>query len=128
MTQINDPAIVQEITELYLQYEKALVENDVATLDALFWDSPEVLRFGATENLYGIEQIRTFRQNRPTSNLARDISHLKVVTFGTDTASVTLEFHRTINGISRSGRQSQLWRKLPEGWQIVSAHVSLLPS
>jgi hypothetical protein len=127
MTKINDPAIVAELTELYLQYEKALCENDIETLDNLFWHSPEVLRFGATENLYGIDEIRAFRQNRPTKNLAREISNLKVVTFGDDTASVTLEFLRNINGVSRPGRQSQLWRKLPEGWRIVSAHVSLLP-
>ena len=127
MSQINDPAIVSELTELYLTYEKALVENDIATLDALFWDSPEVLRFGATENLYGMEAIRAFRQGRPTKNLVREISKLKVVTFDADTAIVTLEFQRFTDGRLRSGRQSQVWRKLPEGWRIVSAHVSLLP-
>ncbi len=127
LSSINDPALVTELTELYLTYEKALCENDIATLDALFWDAPDVVRFGATENLYGIEQIRNFRQNRPTKDLARDIANLKVVTFGSDTAAVTLEFCRTINGTPRHGRQSQMWRKLPEGWRIVSAHVSLLP-
>lgn len=127
MTQINNPALVAELTDLYMKYEKALCENDITTLDELFWESPHVLRFGATENLYGIEEIRNFRQNRPTKDLAREISNLQVVTFGEDTASVTLEFCRSINGVSRLGRQSQLWRKLPEGWKIVSAHVSLLP-
>src|SRR5579883_186240 len=127
MTQINDPAIVAELTDLYLKYEKALVENDIATMDELFWDSPAVLRFGATENLYGIDEIRAFRQARPTQNLARDISHLQVVTFDADTAVVTLEFRRVTDGVPRFGRQSQVWRKLPQGWKIVSAHVSLLP-
>ncbi len=127
MSQINDPALVAELTQLYLTYEKALCENDLAVLDDLFWDSPEVVRFGATENLYGIEAIRTFRQERPVKDLAREIAHLKVVTFGDDTATVTLEFCRTIAGVPRSGRQSQVWRKFPEGWKIVSAHVSLLP-
>ncbi|WP_421657927.1 oxalurate catabolism protein HpxZ [Leptothermofonsia sp. ETS-13] len=126
MTPINDPALVDELTTLYFKYEKALCENDIGVLDDLFWDSPHILRFGATENLYG-DEIRTFCQNRPTQDLAREISNLKVVTFGVDTASITLEFCRTINGIFRSGRQSQMWQKLPEGWRIVSAHVSLLP-
>jgi hypothetical protein len=127
MSQINDLTTVAELTELYLKYEKALVENDTLTLDELFWHSSEVVRFGATENLYGIDEIRNFRQNRPTKDLAREISNLKVVTFDKQMASVTLEFHRTINGVARSGRQSQMWYKLPEGWKIVSAHVSLLP-
>lgn len=127
MNSINDPALVAELTQLYLTYEKALCENDLAVLDALFWDSAEVVRFGATENLYGIEAIRAFRQERPIQDLAREISHLKVVTFGNNTATVTLEFCRTIAGVPQLGRQSQVWRKFPEGWKIVSAHVSLLP-
>jgi hypothetical protein len=128
MCQVNEPDLVAELTQLYLEYEKALRDNDLATLDKLFWDSPEVVRFGATENLYGIQEIRNFRQHRPTQNLAREISQLKVVTFGQDTAAITLEFRRSLNGTPRLGRQSQLWRKFPQGWRIVSAHVSLLES
>lgn len=125
MPTINDPALVAELTTLYLQYEQALCENDIQTLDHLFWAAPEVVRFGATENLYGIEAIRTFRQQRSTQELQREISHLQVVTFGRDTATVTLEFRRRIQGVERSGRQSQTWYRFPEGWKIVSAHVSL---
>jgi hypothetical protein len=120
--------LIAELTQIYLTYETALCTNDLATLDALFWESSEVVRFGATENLYGIDEIRQFRQNRPTKNLNREISNLKVIPFGNDTAAITLEFCRTIDGIARSGRQSQFWRKFPQGWRIVSAHVSLLSS
>ncbi|WP_445241038.1 AtzH-like domain-containing protein [Microcoleus vaginatus] len=49
MTVINDSAVVAELTELYLKYEKALCTNDIETLDNLFWDAPEVVRFGVTE-------------------------------------------------------------------------------
>lgn len=124
----DSPAnLIAELTQLYRIYETALCTNDLATLDALFWESADVVRFGATENLYGIDEIRQFRQNRPTQDLAREISHLTVVPFGDDTAAITLEFRRTIKGVARSGRQSQFWRKFPQGWRIVSAHVSLLP-
>ena len=124
----DSPAnLIAELTQLYRTYETALCTNDLATLDALFWESADVVRFGATENLYGIDEIRQFRQNRPTQDLAREISHLTVVPFGDDTAAITLEFRRTIKGVARSGRQSQFWRKFPQGWRIVSAHVSLLP-
>lgn len=126
MTEINNSALVAELTELYLTYEKALCNNDLETLDALFWESPETVRFGVKENLYGIEAIRTFRQNRPTQDLVRDICRLQVVTFDTDTAAITLEFQRVVEGEVRCGRQSQFWRKFPQGWKIVSAHVSLL--
>ena len=127
MPEINDRTLVTELTALYMEYEQALCSNDIETMDRLFWDSPEVIRLGATENLYGIEEIRAFRQGRPAVNLEREILKLKVVTFDQDTASVVLEFKRVINDIPRYGRQSQLWRKFPEGWKIVFAHVSFLP-
>lgn len=127
MSPTHNSPLVQELTQLYLKYEKALVENELVVLDDLFWDSPDVVRFGATENLYGISEIRAFRRDRLTHNLARTISNLKVVPFGEDTATITLEFDRLMNGTHRKGRQSQFWRKFPEGWKIVSAHVSLLP-
>jgi len=31
-----------------------------------------------------------------------------------------------VNGKIISGRQSQAWVRFPEGWRIVSAHVSVL--
>jgi hypothetical protein len=127
MPEINNPALVAELTALYREYETALCTNDIATMDRLFWDSPEVIRLGATENLYGIEEIRDFRQGRPAVNLEREIIKLKVVTIGEDTASVILEFKRNINGTPRYGRQSQNWYKFPQGWKIVFAHVSFLP-
>jgi hypothetical protein len=57
---INLPDIVAEVTAAFARYEKALVTNDVAVLDELFWDSPHTLRYGATENLYGYDAIRAF--------------------------------------------------------------------
>lgn len=123
---VNQAAVVAELTQLAEQYERALGENDLATLDALFWDSAAVVRFGATENLYGIDAIRQFRQHRPTQNLARTVSQFKVVTFGETAGAVTLEFCRWVEGEPRYGRQSQMWYKFPEGWRIVSAHVSWL--
>jgi len=124
---INDPATVAELRELYPRYEAALVENDVETLTAMFWDSPYAVRLGAGENLYGTEEIEAFRRSRPSVGLARRQVRLEIVTFGTDFGSITLEFERdTASGVVR-GRQSQVWVRMPEGWRIVSAHVSILP-
>ena len=125
---INLPDVVAELRELYPRYEQALVSNDVDTLVAMFWFAPEVMRFGATENLYGQEELEAFRKNRPAANLARTVTRLEIVSFGRDFGSITLEFERDAsNGVVR-GRQSQVWVRFPEGWRIVSAHVSLLPA
>lgn len=124
---INDPAVIAELTALYPEYERALVTNDVEKLVSMFWSGPHVMRFGATENLYGPEELEAFRKARPVSNLVRTIQRLDIVAFGRDYASITLEFERETGIKLVRGRQSQVWVRLPEGWRIVQAHVSLLP-
>jgi hypothetical protein len=125
---INDPDVAAELQALYPRYEQALVANDVDTLMAMFWAGPEVMRFGVTENLYGPEDLSAFRKGRPAANLARTVTRLDIVSFGRDFASITLEFERPTPSATVRGRQSQVWVRLPEGWRIVSAHVSLLPA
>jgi hypothetical protein len=124
---INDREIVAELRELYPQYEAALVRNHAEVLTKMFWASPHAMRFGVTENLYGVDEIAAFRKGRSPVNLERTIRRLDIVTFGRDYASITLEFERTVEGRILFGRQSQVWVRLPEGWRIVAAHVSLLP-
>jgi hypothetical protein len=124
---INDPDTVAELRELYPRYEQALVSNDVTALMDMFWASPHVARFGPTETLYGIDEIEAFRKARPSVNLARTITRLEIVTFGKDFASITVAFERQVEARVTRGRQSQTWARLPEGWRIVFAHVSLLP-
>jgi hypothetical protein len=125
---INDPVVIAELRALHDAYEKALLSNNVAILDALFWDSPHAVRYGVTENLHGTDEIRAFRQGRPKINLDRTISRLEIMSFGDTAGIVNLEFDRLMDGVERGGRQTQFWFRLPEGWRIVSAHVSLLPA
>jgi hypothetical protein len=124
---INDPEVLAELKALYPRYERALVTNDVATLTELFWSGPQVMRFGASENLYGPEEIEAFRKNRPPVNLARSIQRLDIVSFGRDFATITLEFTRLSGTGTVHGRQSQVWVRFEQGWRIVQAHVSTLP-
>jgi hypothetical protein len=125
---INDPAVVAELQALYSLYEQALVTNDVEKLVEMFWSGPQVMRFGATENLYGPEELEAFRKARPATNLARTLRRLDIVTFGRDFASITLEFERVTGQATVLGRQSQVWVRFPQGWRITQAHVSLLPA
>jgi hypothetical protein len=124
--QINDPETVAQLEALYPKYEAALVSNDAETLTRMFWASPHAMRFGITENSNGIDEIDAFRKGRSPANLARTVRRLDIVAFGHDFGSITLEFERTVNGKIISGRQSQVWVRFPEGWRIVSAHVSVL--
>ncbi len=47
--EVNRPEVMADITAVFERYEAALVANDVDTLDELFWDSPEIVRFGLAE-------------------------------------------------------------------------------
>ena len=122
--QINVPSVLAEVTHAFERYEAALVSNDVATLDALFWNDPLTLRYGVAENLYGFDAIAAFRSARPAAGLARTLAHTVITTYGNDAATANTEFRR--EGVERIGRQSQTWVRLPQGWRIVAAHVSLM--
>ena len=121
---INLPDVVGEVEAVFARYEQALVTNDVSTLDALFWASPHTQRLGAAENLYGYDAIRSFRAARSPAGLARTVERTVLTTYGRDFATVSIEFRRA--GNPKLGRQSQTWVRLPEGWRVVAAHVSLI--
>jgi len=121
---INAPDVLAEVTAVFQRYEAALVNNDVAVLDELFWDNPNTLRYGATENLYGYDAIQAFRAARPSQGLARELLRTVITTYGQDFASANCEFRRL--GSGKTGRQSQTWMRTPMGWRVVAAHVSWL--
>lgn len=121
---IDRPAILNEVRAAFYRYEEALISNDVAVLDELFWVDERTVRYGATENLYGNEAIRAFRAARPSQGLARTLRNTTITTFGDDMAIASTEFTR--EGSERIGRQMQTWVKFPFGWRIVAAHVSLM--
>ena len=122
--EVNIPAVLAEVTAAFQRYEQALVSNDIVVLDALFWHDARTVRLGAGENLYGIEAIRAFRAARPAAGLQRQLRNTVITTFGSDFAVCSTEFTR--EGSERIGRQQQSWVRLPEGWRIVAAQVSLM--
>jgi hypothetical protein len=126
MQEINIPEVVAEVIAAFERYERALVANDVETLDALFWKSPHTLRFGIGENLYGHEAIAAFRSGRPPVNLTRRLMNRVIVTYGRDFATANTEFQRV--GSTLTGRQSHVWVRTDDGWRIAAAHVSLMPA
>jgi len=124
MLTLNLPDVLAEVTAQFERYERALVGNDVAVLDELFFHSPHTLRYGVGENLYGYEAIAAFRAARPAQGLHREILKRVITTYGRDFATANIEFRRT--GADRTGRQSQTWLRTADGWRVVAAHVSLL--
>lgn len=124
MMDVNLPDVVDEVTAAFLRYERALVTNDVAVLDELFWNNPLTIRLGIGENLYGHTAIKAFRAARSPAGLARELVNTVITTYGRNFGTANTEFRRA--GSDRIGRQSHTWVRMPEGWRIVAAHVSFM--
>ncbi len=125
--ELNRPEVVAEVAALFERYEQALIDKDVAVLDATFWDSPHTIRYALRDNGYGFDAIHASRVAAvpvPGGSKQERI-RLEILTLGTDLATVNLEYRpRGQEGI---GRQSQTWVRLPDaGWKVIAAHVSVM--
>lgn len=120
----NDPVIVAEVRAAFDRYEQALLANDAETLDAMFVQRADTIRFGVGELQFGIDEIRAFRAaQRPFS---RTLDRLTIVTYGSDVATASTLFYRD-DFPDAVGRQQQTWLRTPAGWCVAAAHVSMMP-
>ncbi len=120
--QVDDVDVVAEVEAAFYAYERALMSDDIAAMDALFHHAPQTVRYGVGEVLYGIDEIRDFRKGRGGSP-QRTLGRVAIAAYGRDFATANAEFFR--EGGTRRGRQSQTWVRFADGWKVVSAHVSL---
>jgi hypothetical protein len=120
---IDRPDVVAEVQAAFTDYEKALVAGDVGALDAWFWSSTQVTRFGIADQQTGAAELHAWRAAQPPLPPGRRLFDTRITTFGSDTATVTTMFDYP-SAPQRPGRQSQTWVRFPEGWRIVHAHVS----
>lgn len=122
---VNIPDVQAELTAVFETYERALTTNDVATLDALFLDSSETIRYGGTENLYGFAEIAAFRSGRSPVGLERTLERTVITTYGRDFGIASTLFRRD-SAPGKIGRQMQTWVRTPFGWKVAAAHVSII--
>ena len=122
---IDLPEIVAQVRSAFERYERALVENDVATLDALFHDDARTIRYGGTENLHGYQEIAAFRAGRSPVGMARTLEKTVITAYGRDHAVASTLFRRP-SAPGKIGRQTQVWVRFADGWRVVAAHVSVI--
>jgi hypothetical protein len=124
MLEVDIPEVLSELVATFEAYEKALVKNDIETLNKLFWDSPATVRYGTREfeRQYGHAEIAAFRLKRGAVNQERTLKNQRITTFGRDFGIANTEY--LMPGSDKIGRQSQTWVRTKSGWKIVSAHVS----
>lgn len=115
---------VAEVLVLFERYEEALVANDVATMDAMFWDDPRVVCFGIADMQVGHEAVVAWRASAAPVSRQRRITSHHVLHLAPGAVTVDVTF---ADDQPTLGRQSQTWVRRPEGWRIVRAHVSRVP-
>lgn len=124
MLEVDIPEVLAEVTEVFESYERALVGNDIPALNNLFWNSQLTMRYGVRELLHSHAEIAKFRIDRGPIDQRRRLRNTRITTFGRDFAIANTEYLPF--GSEKIGRQSQTWVRMPAGWRIVSAHVSLM--
>ena len=102
------------------RYERALMANDLATLDELFLDEADTLRADASGVLTGAEAIRGFRRGRGGAP-QRIVDRLHLRAVGDGVVVALAELRRADGG---RGLQTQVWVRRDPGWRIAAAHVS----
>ena len=125
--QINLPEVIAEVCAAFVEYERALVANDIGTMNALFWNATETVRYGIAEIQHGGDAIRQWRETCAPVPASRKLHRTVITTFGMDFATVSTEF--TSDTTLLVGRQMQSWARIGDdnNWRIVAAHVSLIP-
>ena len=105
----------------FWEYERALMANDLPTLNRLFLDDPSTLRGDSAGILVGHAAIGEFRKGRGGAP-ARTIAHVEVVEISEDAALIIAV---TVPATGGRGQQSQLWLRGGGEWRVRAAHVSL---
>lgn len=112
------------LLDAFWAYERALVADDLGTLDRLFLHDAATLRGDANGLLVGHDRISAFRAVRGGAP-AREVVDVHVQAIDDDAALVV-----AVTAPARGGRglQTQLWRRQQGSWVIAAAHVSGPPT
>ena len=121
--EIDRTDVVAEVAAAFAGYERALADGDADLICGYFWDSERTVRFGLADHQYGLDEQRKWRAAQPPLPAGRRLVDPIVTAFGPDLAVVTTRFGYA--GTAATGRQTQTWVRLPVGWRIVTAHVSV---
>jgi ketosteroid isomerase-like protein len=118
--EIDRPDVIAEVTQAFEAYERALVADDVPVILGFFAD--RAVRFGIADQQVGLEEQAKWRLAQGPLPAGRRLKDTIIHAYGESTVIVTTLFGYP--GSDVLGRQTQTWVRLPEGWRIVTAHVS----
>jgi hypothetical protein len=124
-SQANNDAALKELTDLENKWKAASAKGDTATLQEVFAD--EFINEDSKGKTYNKAQwISIFKRGNPTLK-SWTISDTKLVSFGGETATITLNVHLTYkNGREIRVIDTDKFVKRDGRWQVVSSQSTLL--
>lgn len=117
---VDEHATYPGLLAAFWEYDRALLANDVAALDALFAPGPDTVRGDGISLAVGHDEISRFRAARTVAP-TRTVREVHVVPAGPTQALVMATVRSTAGS---PGLQTQLWERADGSWRIVAAHVS----
>lgn len=112
--------VPDDLASAFWRYDRALLENDLDTLDELFVRADDTVRIDASGSLVGWEAIAAFRRARP-ARATRVVTAVHATRLDPDRFVLTADTSTADRG---PGAQSQVWQLTREGWKVRAAHVS----
>lgn len=112
-----------DLAAAFADYERAIVENDLAALDAAFAPGAGTMRADAGGLLVGHDAISAFRGARG-GVAAREIERIEYRPLAPDVALLISVSRYAAGG---TGLQTQLWQRIDGRWLITAAHVTPRP-
>ena len=118
------------ITAVLNAQQAAWNRGDVDAFLVGYWHSPELTFSGTSGVSRGWDGVMArYKKNYPDqAAMGRlDFSELEYRFLGPEAALVLGRWHLDREKGDIGGVFSLVWQRFPEGWRIISAHVSLLP-
>jgi len=130
------PESAEEIKNLIAKYAKSVGDADTELASQIWWDSAEASFIHPLGHEHGFEQIK---QNVYTRLMGGTFSERKLSVHDVavqvlgDAAvaefdwTFTAKLRKDGSPVTTHGRETQVYRKMPDGWRLVHVHYSAMP-
>ena len=130
------PESAEEIKNLIAKYAKSVGDADTELASQIWWNSAEASFIHPLGHEHGFEQIK---QNVYTRLMGGTFSERKLSVHDVavqvlgDAAvaefdwTFTAKLRKDGSPVTTHGRETQVYRKMPDGWRLVHVHYSAMP-
>ncbi len=126
-----------EIKSLIAKYAKSVDDADTTLASQVWWDSPEASFIHPLGHEHGFEQIKQNVYKRlmgeTFSERKLSVHDVAVLVFGDAAVAefywdFAAKFRKDGSPVTTHGRETQVYRKVQDGWRLVHVHYSGMPA